>query len=167
MSNASRNLTIAGAQPLRVQLTLEPLDGPRDSSRSVTPPLGEAHGDPQGAAGSHGLQTAFWVSAVVTGALAAGAITFALVTEKSNHDLDTELNRFPESPHGVSDARTRLKTDAALTDVFSGAAVVGLATTLYFAFTSGRSSEVPAKSSLPDRVQLGTRGQTLVLSGNF
>jgi tetratricopeptide (TPR) repeat protein len=165
--SASRNLTIAGAQPLRVQLTLQPLDGRLDDSRSGTPPLGEAHGDAQGASGSHGLSTGFWVSAVVTGALAAGAVTFAVVTEKSNRDLDTELNRFPESPSAVSNARTRLKTDAALTDALSGAAVVGLATTLYFAFTSGRPSERPAKSSLPERVQLGTRGSSLVLSGNF
>lgn len=165
--NASRNLTIAGAQPLRVQLTLQPLDGRRDDARSGTRPLGEAHGDAPGASGSHGLSTAFWVSAVVTGALAAGAVTFAVVTEKSNRDLDTELNRFPESPSAVSSARTRLKTDAALTDVFSGAAVVGLATTLYFAFTSGRANELPAKSSLPERVQLGTRGSSLVLSGTF
>ncbi|HYQ27353.1 MAG TPA: hypothetical protein VER04_09035, partial [Polyangiaceae bacterium] len=118
--------------------------------------------------GSHGLSTPFWISAVATGLFTGTAVTFGVVSLNRNQKLDDELNRYPANPQAVDDARSSLKTSALLTDVFTGAAVVGAAATVYFALTSsGSSTEAPAKAARKDRLQLGANGSQLLLSGRF
>jgi hypothetical protein len=95
-------------------------------------------------------------------------VTFGVVSLNRNQKLDDELNSYPTDPQAVDDARQSLKTSAVLTDVFTGAAIVGAATTVYFALTSsGSSSEAPAKAARKERLQLGASGSQLMLSGRF
>ena len=162
--SVSRSLTIAGAQPLHLNLTLEPLDGrtPAGATAATT------SATPSSAEHSRGLSAPFWVSAVATGVFAGTAITFGVMTGSKNQKLDDELNRYPTDPQAINSARDSVKTSALLTDVFTGASIVGAAATVYFALTSSNSNEKPpAKAAHADRLQLGTSGSALVLSGRF
>jgi len=163
--SVSRSLTIAGAQPLRLALTLQPLDGRTATGvPAATTPASQTNAQhSQG-----GLSAPFWVSAVATGVFAGAAVTFGVVTANKNQQLDDELNRFPMDPQAVENARQAVKTNALLTDVFTGASIVGAVATVYFGLTSSGSKESPPpKAARADRLQLGTSGSTLVLSGRF
>ncbi len=85
-------MTIAGAQPLKLTLTLQPLDGrPTESAASKAP--SEQKSNEQ----AHGLSTPFWVSAIATGLFTGAAVTFGVVSLNKNQKLDDELNRPPSS----------------------------------------------------------------------
>jgi hypothetical protein len=162
--SVSKSVTIAGAQPLKLTLTLQPLDG-----RPVGGGAAAATKAPseKGAEQSHGLSAPFWVSAVATGLFTGAAVTFGVVSMNKNQKLDDELNK-PGNEPAIEDARSSLKTTALLTDVFTGAAIVGAATTVYFAVTSGSSSEAAAKAARrKDGLQVGATGSQLILSGRF
>jgi tetratricopeptide (TPR) repeat protein len=166
--STSRSLTIAGAQPLRLVLSLQSAERSPNAAAVAAPHSTDSKSTPEGAERSHGLSTPFWISAVTTGALTATAVTFGLLTVNRNQELDDTLNRFPTDPSAVNKARNRVKMDAALTDAFTAASVVGLATTVYFALKSGGTQEsIPEKALRKDRLELGTNGSTLVLSGKF
>jgi len=162
--SVTKSVTIAGAQPLKLTLNLEPVDARAPAaaagvSKTTSEPKSEQ---------SHGLSAPFWVSAVATGLFTGAAVTFGVVSLNRNQKLDDELNRYPANPQAVDDARSSLKTSALLTDVFTGAAVVGAITTVYFAVTSGGSSSEPApKAARKDRLQVGASGSQLFLSGQF
>ncbi len=161
--SVSRSLTIAGAQPLRLTLTLQPLDGGAPGNGPAGVPASTPTSER-----SHGLSTPFWVSAIATGVFAGTAVTFGVVTGNRNQKLDDELNRYPPDPHAIDDARQSVKTSAALTDVFTGASIVAAVATVYFALTSSGSSEKPTqKADRTDRLQLGASGSSLVLLGRF
>jgi tetratricopeptide (TPR) repeat protein len=167
--SVSRSVTIAGAQPLRQTLTLQPLDGrPAGAVATGAAAPANASKDPKSAEQSHGLSTPFWISAVATGVFTGAAVTFGVVSLSRNQKLDDELNRYPPSAPAIDDARSSLKTSALLTDVFTGAAVVGAAATVYFALTSsGSSSEAAPKAAHKERLQLGASGSQVLLSGSF
>jgi len=166
--SASRSLTIAGAQPLKLALTLQPLDSRAPASPAAGVSGAGANDAPQPAAHSGGLSTPFWVSAIATGVFAGTATTFGIITLNRNQKLDDELDRYPTDPAAVDDARQSVKTSALLTDVFTGASIAAAAATVYFALTSSGSSEAPpAKAARQERLQLGTSGSALVLSGRF
>ncbi|MEO6603759.1 MAG: PEGA domain-containing protein [Polyangiaceae bacterium] len=168
--SVSRTQAIAGAQPLQLSLNLEKLtEGATDGQRAGT---GEASGMPGAPAApharAHSLSTPFWVSAIATGLFAGGAVTFGILATNRNQKLDDQLNQFPADPRATSDARSSLKTEAALTDVFTGAALVAGAATVYFALTSNSAREAPKQNAaLPARVKLTTNGSALILSGKF
>jgi len=165
--SVSKSVTIAGAQPLKLTLTLQPLDGRPTESAAASKTPTEQKGNEQ----SQGLSTPFWVSAIATGLFTGAAVTFGVVTLNKNQKLDDELNRPPSSSNAqaIDDARSSLKTTALLTDVFTGAAIVGAATTVYFAVTSGSSGEAPSAKAArkKDGLQVGASGSQLILSGRF
>jgi len=166
--SVSRSVTIAGAQPIKLTLTLQPLEAGVPASAAAGAAASKTASEPKPAEHSQGLSAPFWVSAIATGVLAGTAVTFGVVTLNNNHKLDEEFNRFPTDPAAVDSARHSLKTSAALTDVFIGASIVGLAASVYFAVTSGSSEEAPpAKAARKDRLQLGANGSELTLSGRF
>ena len=160
-------LTIAGAQPLKLALTLQPLDARAPAGAAAGAAATTAAGEPKPAEHSHGLSTPFWVSAISTGVFAGAAVTFGVVTLNRNQKLDDELNRFPTDAAAVESARQSVKTGALLTDVFIGASIVGAAASVYFALTSGSSEEAPPKAARKQRLQLGASGSELILSGRF
>ena len=164
--SVSRSLTIAGAQPLRLVLPLQSTgDGP-DITRAGGRSANDAH-LATGAGRSRPLSSAFWVSAIATGLCAGTAVTFGIIAENKNQKLDDELNRFPVDAQGISSARHSLKTSAAVADAFTGAAIVGAVASVYFALSSGETSEAPTKKARAERLQLGASGSSVVLSGAF
>lgn len=162
--SVSKSVTIAGAQPLKLTLNLEPLAATSGAAAANT---SKTSNQPKGEQ-SHGLSAPFWISAVATGLFTGTAVTFGIVSLNRNQKLDDELNRYPTNPKAIDDARQSLKTSALVTDVCTGAAIVGAAATVYFALTSGSSSEAPpAKAARKDRLQVGASGSQLFLSGRF
>jgi len=165
--SVSRSLTIAGAQPLKLSLSLQPLDGAAvDAATGAGPKSANESKSPQR---SHGLSTPFWISAVATGVFTGAAVTFGVVSLNRNQKLDDEFDKYPSDPKAIDEARSSLKTSALLTDVFTGAAVVGAVASVYFALTSSSSSSEapPAKAARKEHLQLGASGSQLVLSGRF
>jgi len=170
--SVSRSVTIAGAQPLKLALALQPLDN--RTPVGATAAGAQATGAPspaketKPAEQSQGLSAPFWVSAVATGVFTGAAVTFGVVSMNRNQKLDDELNRQPSDPQAIDDARQSLKTSALLTDVFTVAAIVGAGTTLYFGLSGGKSSEAPPnKTAHRQRLQLGVGGSQLLVSGRF
>ncbi|HET7539877.1 MAG TPA: PEGA domain-containing protein [Polyangiaceae bacterium] len=169
--SVSRSVTIAGAQPLKLNLNLEPADARAAEGTAAAAAGGTSTGKNTKSDQSHGLSTPFWISAVATGVFTGAAVTFGVVSLNRNQKLDDELNRYPSDPQAIDDARHSLKTSALLTDVFTGAAIVGAAASVYFAITSSNSEAPPAKSAAKsarkERLQLGVGGSQLILSGRF
>jgi tetratricopeptide (TPR) repeat protein len=92
---------------------------------------------PEASKGSGGLGAGFWISLSAT-IIAGGATTaFGILTNKANKDYDAALNRYPGSESRIDDARRDLKRNALLTDVCGGATLVGIASTVIFAVSSG------------------------------
>ncbi|HET7539880.1 MAG TPA: PEGA domain-containing protein [Polyangiaceae bacterium] len=167
--SVSRSVTIAGAEPLKLSLSLEPLAGP-----TAVPPAPVAAAatqapkkEPEPAEQSTGLSTPFWISAVATGVFTGAAVTFGVVTLNRNQKLDDALNHHPTDPQAIDDARSSVKTSALLTDVCAGAAIVGVVASVYFALTSPSAEAPPTKAARPERLRLGVGGSQLVLSGRF
>jgi len=163
--SASKSVTIAGAQPLKLTLTLQPSDN-RAATGTAAGAAGKDAPEPPPAKESHGLSTPFWVSAITTGVFTGAAVTFGVISLNKNQKLDDELNRYPTDPNAVDDARSSVKTTAALTDAFTGAAIVSAAVTVYFALKSPSSSS-NAKAAPRDRLQVGASGSQVLLSGRF
>jgi len=165
--SVSKSLTIAGAQPLKLSLPLQPLDGRAPENAAGAAATKAAATDKPAESSSPGLSAPFWVSAVATGVFAGAAVTFGVVSLNRNQKLDDELNQYPTDPAGIDSARSSLQTSAVLTDVFTGASIVAAAAAVYFAVTSSNSEAPPAKAARQDGLKLGARGSALVLSGHF
>jgi len=161
--NVSKSVTIAGAQPIKLTLTLQSLD-----NRAAGAAAGTASNDApvEPAKESQGLSTPFWVSAITTGVFTGAAVTFGVISLNKNQKLDDELNRYPTDANAVDDARSSVKTTAALTDAFTGAAIVSAAVTVYFALKSPSSSS-NAKAAPRGPIQVGASGSQVLLSGQF
>jgi hypothetical protein len=165
--SVSRSVTIAGAQPLKLALTLQPLDGRAPEAAAAGAQATNTE-DASKSNRSHGLSTPFWISAVATGVFAGAAVTFGVISLNRNQKLDDQLNHFPPDPAAIDDARSSLKTSALLTDVFTGVSIVAAASTVYFAFKGSSSSDAaPPKAARKDRLELGASGSQLLLSGHF
>ena len=165
--SASRSLTIAGAQPLKVTLGLQPIDARVPEKAAAVGGKASSSKQAEPAEDSHGLSTPFWISAIATGVFTGAAVTFGVVSLNRDQKLDDALNHYPTDPQAIDDARQSLKTSAVLTDVFTGAAIVGAAATVYFALSSSNREAPPTNATRKDRLQLGTSGSALILSGRF
>lgn len=99
---------------------------------------------------SGGLGTGFWVSLSATLIAGGATTTFGLLTRKANNDYDAELDHFPGSQARIDDAREDVKRNALLTDVCGAATLVGIASTLFFAVSSGAEN--------PKQANIGNRG---------
>ena len=104
--------------------------------------------------------TPFWVSAGATTALAGAAVTFGILTNTANNNLDTELDRLPADPRRVDQERSRVKTFAALTDGFGAGAIVGAAFAVYFLVAPPTARE-PSLGWGPIRLQASASGAGL------
>jgi hypothetical protein len=154
----TRELTLTGGDSVAIALTTQPISDHDASSRNAS--LGSPeHSRPR---------TELWVSAAATGVLAGATVTFAVLTAVANRDLDAELGRLQDDTPRLDDARSRVKTFAALTDGFGVATVLGLSSVLYFLLSNDAS---PAPSREQARVdhdlRLALTGSGVALVGGF
>lgn len=108
--------------------------------------------------------TWIWLGLSATGGFAAGSAVFAVLASKANAKLDRELDTYPSSASRIEDARSRVRTDAIVSDVLGGAALVSAAASLYF-LLSAPGEDAAAASGPSARIVPGPTG--LRLDGTF
>jgi hypothetical protein len=109
----------------------------------------------------------FWITLTSTALLTGGAVTFGVLTNNANQNLDHELGRFPSDSGSISNARSTLKRDALLTDIFTGAAVVSGGFCLYFALTTGSRHTSEKSMAVVKTLKVGAAGPGVRFLGTF
>jgi tetratricopeptide (TPR) repeat protein len=150
----ARALTVAGGDRVTVELKLPEVAVARPIEGLVpVAPLPQAERP----------RTKMWVALAVTTALGIGAGTFALLTQQSKKDFESQLNTFPNSKENIDAARDKMARNAAITDGLAGATVLAGGLTLYFAFSHPDDEPEPRRAQV--RV-LPTPGG-VVVAGRF
>ena len=101
------------------------------------------------------------------GLLAGGAVTFAIMTNKADDDLDKELNKYPFDQAKVDDARDKLKRNALITDGFTAASVISAGLFVYFTISTSKSSSADNKTTTTANVRIAPSPTSLHVLGNF
>src|SRR5262249_39819320 len=109
----------------------------------------------------------FWITLSSTVLFTGGAVTFGVLTNNANKDLDHQLGAFPANANNIRDARSTLKTDALLTDIFTGAAVVSGGFCLYFPLSSGGKPPPAADKAAQASLKIAPAGPGVRVTGTF
>lgn len=125
--SVSRTVTLVGGEEVSIGLEL---DAELDMDDVPPPP---APAPPTALPPAPPDRSALWASLVASGALTGATLTFGVLTQSANAQLDERLARRPPSRASVEASRERVRTFALLTDVFGLAAVgaAGLSTYLW------------------------------------
>jgi hypothetical protein len=106
--------------------------------------------------------TGLWLGITATGALAAGAVATGIFALSAKKDFDSTVARFGVDAQTVSDARSKTRTLALVTDILAGATVLAGGITL---ITSLGSSSGKERQRAAVRVDLTAGG--VVATGSF
>lgn len=166
---SSKSLTIAGGEDVKVDFVMRP-DRSNEFGPTPAPTRHDVEPEPVPPPPAKRSKVPMWVSLGAAAAFTGGAVTFGVLTKKSDKKLDDELGK-PDNETGIESARDELKTNALLTDVFAGAAIVSTGLFVYFAVSgasSGSSATVEAKY-VPRKptVKVGAMGTGLRVFGEF
>jgi len=156
----ARNITVAGGDRVKVSLDAADSASPRALDLSV-----KRSGSSKDSAASSSNRTALWIGVGTTAVLAVGTGAFALLAKDAKSDFDHALEQFPTTRARIDDARSRMKTYAAVTDGFGGATVVSGVVTIVIAVTSGGAKVSPQQGTEPIRISPRIGGATV--SGSF
>ncbi|HEX2870876.1 MAG TPA: PEGA domain-containing protein [Polyangiaceae bacterium] len=168
-----QTLTVAGGDSPRVVVSLRP------TQAEATPVAAGAPTTPQSAASDRSGSTApseakhstraersntgLWLSLGATVAFGGASGVMAVVTNDAKRKFSDELDRFGASRDDVDSARSKLKTDALVTDVLAGAALVSAGFCVYFIASGGSASE----ESPPPRLGVGLAPRGVFAHGTF
>jgi tetratricopeptide (TPR) repeat protein len=154
-----RSVTLAGGDSVRLEWDLkrEPLTSPGPSAAPTQPGLTTRSATTDEASGS---RLPMWISIASTGVFAGAAGTFALLTRQSKKDLEQEVDKYPYNRAAADDARSELKRNALLTDVFLAGTVVAGGLSAYF-ILSGPSAPEAQDRARHTGVRVSASGVTL------
>jgi Tetratricopeptide repeat len=124
----------------------EPARTPVRTPEATPPPVVLVPAAPAVAAQRSQGNKALWVGITVTGALAAGTVATGIFTLRSKKDFDNTIARYGVEPQAVSDARSKTRTLALVTDILAGATVVAGGITVVSVLVGGGSSKEQAKA---------------------
>jgi hypothetical protein len=85
--------------------------------------------------------TGLWIGITATGALAAGAVATGIFALSAKKDFDNTVARYGVDAQTVSDARSKTRTLALVTDILTGATVLAGGVTVITALGSSASSK--------------------------
>lgn len=153
---ASQVVTIAGGEPHRLELKLQPDPGPQ---ARVEVPASRMTAARPGSA-----RTAMWISLVATGVLGASSATLAILSNHARSNFERDLDTYPASRQQIDDDRSTLKTYAALTDGLGAAALVSAGIFTY-CLLSGGSGESGAAQAV--RIRVAPAWSGVRVSGDF
>ena len=160
---STRTETIAGGDAPHYEFTLQAVPGvaaaPAGGSAKAAAELPGLPPEPQKSSSN----APFWITLASTAAFTGGAITFGVLAHNADKKLDEQLNKYPIDQSGVDDARSTLKQNALLTDIFTGAAIVSGGFCVYFAISGAHSSSSDQKTSL----RVAPAGTGVRVLGNF
>ena len=137
-------VTLAGADALQVDLDLVEPGAPPASAASGKAPAPSAVGPPAVAPPPR----VPWIGWALTGAFAVGAGVTGALALKASGDLKNERNDPAASRQNLDSERSKTKTLALVSDVFSGAAVIAGGVSLYFTLRAP-PREAPLSASSP------------------
>jgi tetratricopeptide (TPR) repeat protein len=152
-----RTLKVAGGDKPVLELELEPVQ----SATPVTAPTSAA------ADSSGGVPAGAWIGFVAAGVFGGTAVTFGILTQKKDEDLDRELSKYPADLQKIDDERSRLKLYAGLTDGFAGAALLSAVVGTYFAFSGSSEPATESARTKQTRTRLVPLGNGIALAGEF
>lgn len=172
-TTVQQTLTVAGGDSPRVVVTLRPAqaeagpvatDSPANAPTATSSRSGStAPSDTTPNARVGRSNTGLWLSLGATVAFGGASGVMAVVTNDAKRTFESELDRFGASRDDVDSARTKLKTDALVTDVLAGAALVSAGFCVYFIASGGSSSE----EAPPPRVGVGLTPRGVFARGTF
>jgi hypothetical protein len=137
-------VTHEGRAPTLQTIVLQPGEHRVIDVALRAPPPGLAPSAPSGADASEPAgRTPLWIGMGATGASAALAIGFALLTRNADARLERELSNYPADAEALDAARSRVATLAAVTDVCIGASVIAAGLSLYFALDPADRDDTP------------------------
>jgi len=151
----ARRLTLAGGDTVRLDFALGAGGAASRSLEPLAQPMAAPH------------RARVWIAYGAAAALAAGAVTFGLLTRRAEDDLDGDLGHFPGDRAQIDQDRDRLKLRAGLTDGFAGAALIAAALGTYFLFWAPSGGESAPRSTPSAQVSFLPSGAALSLSGSF
>jgi hypothetical protein len=157
----ARNVTVAGGD--RVKISLDASDS--GSSRSLDMSVKRSSGPSKDSVASAPNRTAMWVGIGTTAAFAVGTGAFALLAKDAKSDFDRELTRFPTTKARIDDARSRMKTYAAITDGLGAATIVSGAVTAVIVLSSGGTKSGPQQGT--ETIHIAPRLGGVTVSGSF
>jgi len=105
--------------------------------------------------------TALYVGITATGVLAAGTVATGIFALSAKKDFDNTVGRYGVDPQSVSDARSKTKTLALVTDILGGATILAGGVTIILA-AGGSSSKERGRA-----LQLDVTPSGLLASGRF
>jgi PEGA domain len=171
-TTVQQTLTVAGGDSPRIVVALRPAQDearPLVSDSPATPGVTSSRPGPTQrseatpAARVERSNTPLWISLGAAVAFGGASGVMAVVTNDAKREFASELDRFGASRGDVDSARSKLKTDALVTDVLAGAALVSAGFCVYFIASGGSSSE----EAPPPRVGFGLTPRGVFARGAF
>lgn len=166
---SSKSLTIAGGEDVKVEFVMRP-DRSNEFGPTPAPVRHDVEPEPVAPIVSKPANVPMWVSLGAAAAFTGGAVTFGVLTRKSDGKLDDELEKANNDVANVDDARDELRRNALITDVLAGAAVVSTGLFIYFAVSgsssSSASADVQAVRQGPT-LKIGAMGKGVRVFGEF
>ena len=135
-----RYVDVAAGEEAKLSIDFPPLAGPVRPNDQPAQPEGP-HTSPA---------KPLWI---VTGALAAGAITFGVLGFFESRSLQDSRNTFPVEQSTLDSKASRVTTFAAIADIAGGAAIITGGFALYFTLSKSKTHEVQARL-LPAGLQI-------------
>jgi len=153
-----RTLSVAGGDKPVLELELQPIQGTKFQAG------GEAAAPPRS---SGSVPAGAWVGFIAAGVFGGAAVTFGILTQKKDDDLDRELSKYPADRSAIDDERSRLKLYAGLTDGFAGAALLSAVVGTYFAISGSSDDAAEGARADKSRTRLVPLGNGVALAGEF
>jgi hypothetical protein len=153
-----RTLSVAGGDKPVLELVLEPIQSAKPISSTSSAAATESSG---------GVPAGAWIGFVAAGVFGGTALTFGILTQKQDDDLDRELSKYPADAQKIDDERSRLKLYAGLTDGFAGAALLSAVVGTYFAISGSSERGTETAKANQTRTRLVPLGNGVALAGEF
>lgn len=132
---AVRVVTVAGKESMKIDLTIDEgavAKSPQVASGSV---VTSAPTVVRSSTPSEPSRTPMLVAISATAALAVGTAAFGYLALSAQHDLNNQVNTYPNTRNNIEDARSKSKTYGYVTDALGAATLVAGGAALYLALT--------------------------------
>ncbi|MFO0759135.1 MAG: PEGA domain-containing protein [Byssovorax sp.] len=155
VASAPRFVDLAGGDKLAVSVELAEAGVPRPAPLPVAPPPAEPAPS----------RTGLWIGVGVTAALVAGTAVTGVLALGAQTDAQKKLDTFGVKASDVTDARSKMKTLALVTDILGGASLAMAGVTIVLGVTGGKSDKSDKAAPKAATITVGPR--SLVLGGTF
>jgi tetratricopeptide (TPR) repeat protein len=171
---AVRILTVAGKERVKIEFQISESastsEQPVSSVESTSAPNTGMSSAPlivETQAPAKPGRTGLIVSLSTTAALAVGTGVFGFLALKAQHDLNDQINTYPNTKDKIEDARSKSKTYGYVTDALGAATLISGGVALYIALTHRGDSPKAKSSETNIPIVLAPTVGGMVLQGSF